>query len=191
MGGGGMKETLYSHILWLIAFNIVMVLLGYGITVRPAWQKRFWELPRAIQKLYVFFFMAPIIMMPLVPQPRYADNSIISIILGAAIIMTAAFFWISALWQMKGVPSVRQSTGLVTGGVYRIVRNPIYTANWLILPGMGLIFHSIAALVYTPFWFVLLAVLSLLEEKSLLKQYGCAYRDYINSTPYRLLVYVF
>lgn len=186
-----MKEIVHSIVSWTILFSLFMVFMGYGITSRPSWQKRFFALPKMIQKLYVAFFMAPVIMLPLVPQPRHAYCGTAGMAVGILLTVTAMVTWGLALRQMRGVPSVRKATGLVTGGVYKMVRNPIYTANFLILPGLGLITGSAVALIYAPVWFVLLAVLCVLEEKDLKKQYGEAYRDYMEQVPYRLIRFVF
>jgi protein-S-isoprenylcysteine O-methyltransferase Ste14 len=186
-----MKQIMNLPVMVAMASSVVMVLLGYAVTTVPLWRKRFWALPEVAQKLYVFFFMAPVILLPMVPQPRYELGWTISAIIGDLLIGMSIVIWISALWQMHGIPSVRKSTGLVVDGIYGVVRNPIYTANFLILPGLGLVFHSMAALLYTPFWFAFLAGLCVLEERGLKHQYGAEFEEYRKSVPYRLVVYVF
>jgi protein-S-isoprenylcysteine O-methyltransferase Ste14 len=186
-----MKAIMSFPVMAAMAVSVGMVLLGYTVTVLPSWRKRFWALPGVFQKLYVFFFMAPVVLLPMAPQPRYELGWGISATIGNLLIGMAVVIWISALWQMRGIPSVRKSTGLVVGGIYGVVRNPIYTANFLILPGLGMVFHSLAALLYTPVWFFLLAGLCVLEERGLKEQYGEEFDEYMKSVPYRLVVYMF
>ncbi len=186
-----MKVITTSLIPWIILFSIFMVLIGYGITILPAMQRRFFLLPKIIQKTYVILFMAPVIILPLIPQTRYSDYKSAGVVAGIFISTAAISIWGLSLFQMKGVPSVRKAAGLVTNGIYSQVRNPIYTANFIILPGLGLMTSSVVALMYTPVWFVLLAVLCVLEESGLKRQYGCEYHEYMKKVPYRLIRFVF
>ncbi len=186
-----MKAISDSLILCVILFSLCMVLVGYGVTIMPSLQKKFFALPKIIQKLYVILFMAPVIMLPFIPQSRYENYKIPGIAVGILITGFAVMIWVLALSQMNGVPSVRKAKGLVTGGIYGLVRNPIYTANFLILPGLALLASSTVALMYTPVWFIFLAILCIIEERDLKRQYGKEYHEYMEKVPYRLIKFVF
>jgi protein-S-isoprenylcysteine O-methyltransferase Ste14 len=75
--------------------------------------------------------------------------------------------------------SREQRTGLVTGGPFGIVRNPIYSGMICFLCGIALLVPSIPALAAP---LVLLTALELqtrkVEEPYLLELHGDAYRDY-------------
>ena len=78
------------------------------------------------------------------------------------------------------LPPWQPATALVTGGIYRWTRNPMYLGMTLTYVGIAIAFDSLVA-------FVLLAVLVLplmhsqviaKEERYLEAKFGAAYRDY-------------
>ena len=136
--------------------------LGFVLTLNGAARRRFFLLPIVAQKAHVVVFMATIVAMPLVPQARYEGAAVVSTVAGVVLLACVLGIWASALRAMGGVPSIRQARGLVTGGVYGVVRNPLYTANSLALPGLGLLTQSLPALLFTPAVFGLFLVQSIL-----------------------------
>jgi protein-S-isoprenylcysteine O-methyltransferase Ste14 len=69
---------------------------------------------------------------------------------------------------------------LVTTGVFRWTRNPIYVAFWGVLAGEFLAFPNWILLVYVAAGTWLFHRQVLREEESMLKQYGQRYLDYCN-----------
>jgi protein-S-isoprenylcysteine O-methyltransferase Ste14 len=88
--------------------------------------------------------------------------------------------WMGRSWRI----GVREGerTELVTGGPFRLVRNPIYTGVMLVLTGLALVVPSVVS-----FASVVLMVASLeaqtrfVEEPYLLRTHGDAYRGYARS----------
>jgi len=84
-------------------------------------------------------------------------------------------------WSLTSEPNVAQP--LVTDGVYRRIRHPMYTAHVLWGVAQLLLFPN---LIVGPL--ALLAILSLLglrvprEERAMLRQYGDEYREYMRVT---------
>ena len=73
---------------------------------------------------------------------------------------------------------------LVTKGVYRISRNPIYFfGGFLMYIGIGLACASWVFLLFAVLWIVLWHIVLPTEERFLVEQYGDAYREYMNKTP--------
>lgn len=95
---------------------------------------------------------------------------------GLALLFAAAARFIKA---GTNIPTSRPSTALVTGGLYRFSRNPIYLGLTLIYLGLTLGFASLAALVFLP---LLLAVMQVgvirREERYLEAKFGEPYRIY-------------
>ncbi len=92
--------------------------------------------------------------------------------------------WIAATWTLGASLAVLPGTDqLVTKGVYRIIRHPIYVGIVLTLTGLFVACGSVPCLVY-----VLVVVVPLnifrarAEEQVLLEQLGLPYQRYRDST---------
>ena len=92
--------------------------------------------------------------------------------------------WAAAMWTMGSSLAVLPGTDhLVTKGVYRVFRHPIYIGIVLTLTGLFVACGSVLCLVY-----VLVVVIPLnifrarAEEEVLLVQFGSSYQRYRDST---------
>ena len=86
----------------------------------------------------------------------------------------------AGLRQLFKLPGDR-SAELVTGGLYRYVRHPLYTAGLVFLwfaPGMSI---NVLALVVGLSAYLVIG--ALFEERKLVRQYGQVYLDYRRVTP--------
>ncbi len=93
-------------------------------------------------------------------------------------------FW-NFTFQGRGTPApIDPPKDLVSSGLYRFVRNPIYAGVLTILIGYFLWFKTISLLVYalTVFLGCHLFVI-LYEEPALKKKFGAAYEDYLKNVP--------
>jgi len=72
---------------------------------------------------------------------------------------------------------------LLTKGVYRISRNPMWFGFFLILFGIGLACASWIYLLCAVVFVILQHILLGAEERWCLEKYGDAYREYMNRTP--------
>lgn len=71
---------------------------------------------------------------------------------------------------------------LVTNGIYRIIRHPMYASQWLMAIAQALLLQNWLAgptglLVFIPFYFLRIQG----EEKMMLETFGDQYREYMNS----------
>jgi protein-S-isoprenylcysteine O-methyltransferase Ste14 len=81
------------------------------------------------------------------------------------------------------VPELRDDHTLITTGVYRRVRHPMYTAHWVWAVGQALLIHNWVAgpallVAFVPFTLVRLPA----EERMMLDRFGEAYRAYAART---------
>lgn len=88
-----------------------------------------------------------------------------------------------ALWLFRragtSVPTFRPTSAIVTGGPYRIIRNPIYVGMLCEMLGAGLVFDNAwLAFLAAPLALVLHFGVVLREEEYLQKKFGAAYLDY-------------
>lgn len=100
---------------------------------------------------------------------------------------TATYVWCA--WEFaavgRGMPApLDPPRALVTRGLYRASRNPIYVGVLLVLLGEALLFGSLVLVGYALvvcLWFHLFVVLY--EERALRKRFGAAYDAYCRSVP--------
>lgn len=72
-----------------------------------------------------------------------------------------------------------QATSLVTRGVYRFTRNPIYVGDLLVLLGWAVYLGNLAALILTPLFAAYIDRFQIQpEERILAEKFGPSYDDY-------------
>jgi protein-S-isoprenylcysteine O-methyltransferase Ste14 len=71
---------------------------------------------------------------------------------------------------------------LVTGGIFKHCRNPLYVGNILMLCGVGVLSNSLLyVLVFIPFFLFVYQAIVLAEEHFLRNKFGEQYNRYVNS----------
>ncbi|MEE4175102.1 MAG: isoprenylcysteine carboxylmethyltransferase family protein [Xanthomonadales bacterium] len=100
---------------------------------------------------------------------------------GLALVGLAMILWpvTQFLLAHTGLVPFSKATTLVTTGLYRVTRNPMYLGMALMLFGGALVFGSLGALVPIPlFLWVIQRNFILGEERFLAEAFGEAYADY-------------
>ncbi len=92
-----------------------------------------------------------------------------------------------ALTKIGSVPSIRSKSVVLTGGVYRLVRHPIYSSTLWAFLGLSLITKASVSLFYWPVAFGLYYMMAILEEQRLLVEYEEEYRAYQSRVKGRLI----
>lgn len=99
-------------------------------------------------------------------------------ILGIAVILLGMFTFVRHGTTVDPHQPAR-TTALVTSGVYRLTRNPMYLGFLLILSGWALLASNWLAVVLVPIFVYLLTKLQIeAEERILEEHFGDAYRRY-------------
>ena len=104
---------------------------------------------------------------------------LVPIVLGVVI-----YFWCSHSFVFFGIGTpvlFTQTERLVVTGLYRFVRNPMYTAGVFVLTGEALLFQSIGILIYCLVMFGIFNVQVLIEETLLADKYRETYEQYRKS----------
>ena len=155
---------------WGVCFGIVGTRtlgrsLGFGITAFLLA-----ELPRLLLPL------------PFVSQPRLdLDPRLLGgvgwvVLLGSLVFGTPVF---------RIIPLTRPDhhAPLRTDGLYSLVRHPLMLCDILWPLGWSLIYASLIGVLLTPLWFLIIWVLTNVEEEALVQEYGEAYRAFQAKVP--------
>ncbi len=99
-------------------------------------------------------------------------------------LMIAAFGLTLRGYRFLGLDNTYcESGGLVTGGMYAYSRNPQYVTSVMATVGLAITCASPLTFVFALALFALYFLFVLNEERWLIKGYGQAFRDYMQSTP--------
>lgn len=100
------------------------------------------------------------------------------IISGMALVVSGVAMWVKAVLLDKVDKGIIENR-LVTGGIYTMVRNPIYTACMFLFSGLLLINGNVLTFIL-PFlyWFFMTVLMKNTEEKWLIERYGSEYESY-------------
>lgn len=103
--------------------------------------------------------------------------------LGIVLIGLAIAIDVAAMREMHNARTTilphQRADHLVTGGVFRFSRNPIYTANVMLLAGLGLLLGNIWLLLLAPVNGIATQKLAIEPEEAHLEaRFGKTYRDY-------------
>jgi len=137
--------------------------------------------------IYRFFSFESIFILVLLNYPNWFRDplSLIQIISWIFLISSiiCAFFGFYLLYK-RGKPEgqIENTTNLVTTGLYKYIRHPLYLS--LMLGGFGVLLKDIG---YTQIFLAFINFISLVftakvEEKEMIKKFGAEYVDYIKKT---------
>jgi len=102
--------------------------------------------------------------------------------MGTVLIMMWLPIFVSGIYYLGRRGAVGQSEQLITQGIYRYVRNPMYSGVSLMLLGVGLVLNSAGVALAGVLWLATAFVQCKREEKELAERFGEAYIEYKNST---------
>lgn len=100
------------------------------------------------------------------------------LIIGILLVAAGAAIWFSAVFGAK-IDDGITNNHLVTGGVYALVRNPIYAAFLSACTGVLFIYGNLWLLILPVlYWLFLTVLMKYSEEKWLKSLYGAEYEEY-------------
>lgn len=111
----------------------------------------------------------------LVPSPIHLAGAVL-VVAGLGIAL-----WAAGLFRSAGTPVVpfTQSTALVTGGIYRWTRNPMYLGMVIALVGLAVLLGTLGAFVPIPFFAWQIRRKFVLPEEAFLEGiFGGRYLEY-------------
>lgn len=98
---------------------------------------------------------------------------------GIILSVAGIFFTLSSLSRHKHQADVDE---LITGGIYKYVRHPMYLGWSLLVIGIPMLLDKAWTLETAPLWFIMLFLWAQSEDKELEKKFGEKYREYKKKT---------
>ncbi|MFW9972638.1 MAG: methyltransferase family protein [Candidatus Odinarchaeota archaeon] len=107
---------------------------------------------------------------------------------GIALIILSVSFAKRAYKLYKRQSRNENKSYLITTGIFRLIRHPIYSAWGLFFLGIAILSDSFTSLIISPLIFIILEIHAIFEEKLILiPKYGEEYENYKNKTPNRII----
>jgi len=174
----------------LCGFLFSIIFLGLISQSNRNRREHFLKLPVFLQKLFVVVIVGPLLIAPLIPQNRFNISGFISLPIGILLFVLGFILTIFAFFKIGTIPSVRKKSNLITTGVYKLVRHPIYSGTLISVLGWTILLKSIISIVYFPFLFLLYFLGTFVEERTIIEQYGDQYLDYKKKVTKRLIPFI-
>ncbi|MFW9819923.1 MAG: methyltransferase family protein [Candidatus Thorarchaeota archaeon] len=118
----------------------------------------------------------------------FEDLWIFFILFGIALIIVGIIFIKRANEVYKVKLMDENSSNLITKGIFKLVRHPIYSSWGIIFLGLAIISDSLISLIISPLILILLELHAIIEEKLILiPKYDKIYENYKEKTPKRII----
>ena len=117
-----------------------------------------------------------VLVLPAVAQPRLAAGEWSWI--GGGVIFAVGLVFALPVFAIRPITGPAAGVSLKTGGLYGIVRNPLYLSDVLWCLGLAVMFRSEIGIALVPVWWAALWLLTMIEEESLERTLGQPYIEY-------------
>jgi len=130
----------------------------------------------------------PLFIAPFLAKSIFYDAYVIKII-GVGLSVTGILFILFSFLKIGVFPGISESD-LITTGIYKIVRHPIYSGTLMLFLGLILFNSSVLPLLYFPVSVLLYYLMTYFEEKDLMRIFGRNYILYKQKVKYRILPFI-
>ncbi len=178
-----MLSLMNSLVLWIALFIGSVFLIFIGAVISRRTHKR-----TPLSPLAILIWNISTIAIPLVSQPSIHLPSYIAIPIGTILLVLFVIFW----WDFFTGRSRKLGSELITTGMYKVVRHPIYSGHIFRLLGLSIMVGgALYALYFCVFLIGLEIAIISIEEKHLVKQFGEEYKQYKGRVKWRLIPFLF
>ena len=149
-------------------------------------------MPKPIVRIFIFLtFIAFPVILPFSKGPKMAIPTFVAFTIGIFLLGVNLYIKILAQSQIGVSPALKGKEQLITTGMYKIVRHPLYLSNGLLAIGMAILLRSIYALLSSIAYTFLYLPIIHFEEKDLLAKYGEEYKEYKRKVPWKMIPKLF
>lgn len=126
---------------------------------------------------------------PIIKQLRLEIPDFLSYSLGIFLFIGGFLISFSAskFISFKVASNITKSEKLIDFGFYEIIRHPLYLGFFIAYLGWCFLFKALIVFLFSPVVFLLLLILSIFEERDLLKKYGENYLQYTKRVRWRII----
>lgn len=172
----------------LIIINIALVLAFLGLLTYRKQTKNTWKSKTAFVAFVialmtemfgwplVLFLLSPIFDIPVIARDYFEMFGHLPARIGTLISI------VGVLIVAVGWAKIYRAEGLVTDGIYKLIRHPQYTGIILFTFGWLIHWPSVITLIFWPILTTSYVWLAIQEEKELIEIYGESYVEYIRKT---------
>lgn len=164
---------------WFWAF---LAAVGWGLAFGVVGTK---TLGRSLVFGIAMFILAEVprllLPLPFVPQPRIESSPLL--VVAGVIILVVSLLFGTPVFRIIPLTGPDRREPLRTNGLYAIVRHPLMVCDIFWPLGWSLIFGSVIGIILTLVWVLLIWTLTHIEEESLVREYGEAYREFQARVP--------
>ena len=108
------------------------------------------KMPKPIVRIFIFLtFIAFPVILPFSKGPKMAIPTFVAFTIGIFLLGVNLYIKILAQSQIGVSPALKGKEQLITTGMYKIVRHPLYLSNGLLAIGMAILLRSIYALLFS------------------------------------------
>jgi len=186
-----------ENLLFLLTLVVSYILGIIDTIIRPFSEsiEEDWATNRLYSLIIVVLFLVnPVIVALSFYESRLIINNYLSVVdtpllavPGILILVIGGYFTITGRYQLKqfgqGVLDVKKEQTLITTGIFRYIRHPIYAGGIIGVFGFYLAFRSLFILIFmTIAYFVIFRHRLLFEEDMMVESFGDEYKEYMKQT---------
>lgn len=182
----------FITVVLVLSVNLIVTIVYLYFLSEESRKRQFFSLPVWLQKIFVLLFVGPLFVAPFLKQARIPFNGydLVILTLSLVLIIGGFLFIVFAFLKIGVIPSLKEKSSLISQGVYRIVRHPIYSGTIFAFLGLILYFKAFVSLLYFPVSVILYYIMTVYEEKSLIEEYGQEYIEYQQCVRKRIIPFV-
>ncbi len=196
---------IYRDPLFLTAIVTMISISGIDTAMRPFTEKK--DAKEQYVDKYSLYLFASFLVTPILYAAAFHENKLfiteyvpfwndpIVSYAGIFLIIAGGLILITGRYQLgrfgSGVLVIEDDHELVTSGIFRFIRHPIYSGGLIVLLGIMVAFRSIIILIIVVvFNFIIMRGRMIFEEKILEGEFGDEFREYCKRTR-RILPFVY
>lgn len=133
---------------------------------------------------YWLFFCAQLLGLDIITFPHSAILQLIgfTLYISGQIVSILGRYNLGNNWSHGSEYQIKPNQTLVTSGIYRYIRHPIYTGFLMIVVGGQLVVESYLVIPFTLLCYVVIYIYMLKEERILMAEFGKRYANYMIQT---------